>query len=82
MAGVVDVNQGAPVVYQGVAVTSQFNVGFNTCPFATCAVNSPTGTPVNVGNPTGPAATYTYSGMTINNQSCKNVQSLGVRIKP
>jgi len=84
--GVIDVPSGQNVIYQGASALSQFNVGFSTCPFASgnCPVNSPNGTPMNVGQPTGSAVgnTYSYTGLTINNQTCTNGGQMGVRIKP
>jgi len=78
----VDVYQNAPIVYQGASSLSQFQVQFKTCPIAACPVNSPTGAPVNVGNPTQPPGVYNYSGLSINNQQCSGAGSMGLRVKP
>lgn len=77
----VDVFQNAPIVYQGVSSLSQFQVQFSTCPLAACPVSSPSGAAVNVGNPTKGPGVYNYSSMTINNQQCSGVGSMGLRIK-
>jgi hypothetical protein len=80
--GIIDLYQNEPVVFQGAATLSQFQAQFTTCPFSACPVSSPTGAAVNVGQPTGTVGTtYNYSGITINNQQCNNMQGMGVRIK-
>jgi len=81
-ASVIELYKNEPVVYQGAATLQQFSVQFSTCPFASCPVTSPTGASVNVGAPSGTVGTtYNLSSMTINNQQCKTVGSMGVRIK-
>ena len=81
-SGVIDINNTQPLIYQGAATLSQFQVQFSSCPFASCPVNSPTGAAVNVGVPTGTVGTtYYLSAMTINNQQCKSVGSMGLRQK-
>jgi hypothetical protein len=83
-SGVIDIVNNLPVVYQGATALTQFQVQFTTCPFAAsnCPVNSPNGSAVNAGTPTGTVGTtYNYSSITINNQSCKGVSSMGVRVK-
>ena len=81
-SGVIDVYKNQPVVYQGATALTEFQVGFSTCPFSSCPVSSPSGTAVNVGAPTGTAGTtYNLSSMTINNQQCKSMGAMGVRIK-
>lgn len=85
--GVIDVYQNQVVTYQGANVLSSFNVQFSTCPFAAgmCPVNSPQGTPQNVGEPSAASTntTYYYSSVSINGQACNNgIGSFGVHIKP
>jgi len=81
-SGVIDIYKNQQVVYQGATALNQFQVQFSTCPFSSCPVNSPSGTAMNVGAPTGAVGTtYNLSGMTINNQQCKSVSPLGLRIK-
>jgi len=85
VASIIDVSKSHPVIYQGAATLSQFQVTFSSCPFASgqCPVNSPTGAAVNVGNPTGTVdMVYNYSNITINNMSCRIVGSMGVRVRP
>lgn len=83
--GVIDLWSSENVIYQGASALNQFQVQFSTCPFASanCPVNSPNGSAVNVGQPSGSAVnnTYYYSSLTINNQNCTNSGALGVRIK-
>jgi len=85
-SSVIDVPMDQNVIYQGASSISQFNVVLASCPFASgnCPVNSPNGTPMNVGQPTSSAKdnTYTYTGLTINNQTCTDGGQMGVRIKP
>jgi hypothetical protein len=81
-SGVIDVYKNQPVVYQGATSLTQFQVQFSTCPFSSCPVSSPNGAAVNVGAPTGTVGTtYNYSGITINNQQCSGVGSMGLRVK-
>lgn len=84
--GVVDVPKNQPVIFQGASVVSQFQAQFDRCPFTStsCPVDSPNGTPVNVGKPNANAAgnTYHYTSMTINNMKCNNVGSMGLRVWP
>jgi len=81
-SGVIDLYKSQPVVYQGAATLQQFQVQFSTCPFGSCPVNSPSGAAVNVGAPSGTVGTtYNLSSVTINNQTCKSVGSMGVRLK-
>ena len=81
-SGVIDIVQNQPVVFKGATSLNQFQAQFTTCPFSSCPVNSPNGSPVNVGQPTGTVGTtYNYSSITINNQSCSGVGSMGLRVK-
>ena len=81
-SGVIDVVQNQTVVFKGATSVNQFQAQFTTCPFGSCPVSSPNGSPVNVGQPTGTVnTTYNYSSMTINNQSCNNPGSMGLRVK-
>ena len=81
-SGVIDIYKNEPVMYQGAANLTQFQVQFSTCPFSSCPVSSPSGTAVNVGAPTGTVGTtYNLSSMTINNQQCKSIGAMGLRIK-
>ncbi len=81
---VIDISPNRAVVYQGAAIVSQFEVRFAACPFSSCPVSSPHGTSMNVGppNPGTFGTTFSYTGMTIDNEPCRNAASLGVRIKP
>ena len=87
--GVIDVVEGQDITYE-LAVAGanpQFDVQFSSCPFASakCPVNSPQGTPQDVGTPTASAVnnTYYYSSVTVNNQACNNgASTFGLRIKP
>jgi hypothetical protein len=81
---VIEIPSNRAVVYQGAAIISQFEVRFAACPFSSCPVKSPYGTSMNVGppNPGTAGTTFNYTGMTIQNEPCKNAASLGVRIKP
>ena len=81
--GVVDLYQNQAVVYQGANTLSQFQVQFTTCPFSSCPVTSGNGAPVNIGQPNQGTIgnTYNYSSVTINNQQCNGVGSMGVRIR-
>jgi hypothetical protein len=87
--GVIDVEEGQDVTYE-LAVAGanpQFDVQFSSCPFASakCPVNSPQGTPQDVGTPTAASVnnTYYYSSVTVNNQACNNgASTFGLRIKP
>lgn len=82
-ADIIEIPPNRAVVYEGAAIISQFEVRFAACPFSSCPVSSPHGTSENVGPPspgTG-GATFNYTGMTIDNEPCKNASSLGVRIR-
>jgi hypothetical protein len=83
-SGVIDISQSQPVVFQGATKLTQFQVQFTSCPLSSCPVNSPNGAAINAGQPTGTVGTtYTYSSITINNQSCNSgVGSMGLRVKP
>ncbi len=83
-SGVIDVEVGQQVIYQGATAINQFEVQFATCPFSSCPVNSPNGSPVNAGAPIAGTTgnTYYYSGLTIGNQQCNQMGSMGLRIKP
>ena len=81
---VIEISPNQPVVYQGAATLRQFEVRFAAaCPFAACPVSSPHGTSMNIGppNPATAGNTFNYSGMTINNEPCRNGATLGVHIK-
>ena len=80
---VIEISPNRAVVYQGAAILRQFEVRFASCPFAACPVSSPHGTSVNIGppNPGMAGATFNYSGMTMNNESCSNGATLGIRIR-
>jgi hypothetical protein len=82
--GIIDIYQDQPVVYQTAAELTQFKVQFTACPFASCPVNSPHGTSVNVGAPNAGMAgtTFNYSGMSMNNEQCKDAASMGVHVSP
>jgi len=81
-SGVIDIVQNEPVVFKGTTSLNQFQAQFSSCPFSSCPVNSPNGSPVNVGQPTGTVGTtYNYSSITINNQQCSGVGSMGLRVK-
>ena len=81
-SGVIELAPAQPVMYQGAANSTQFQIQFTSCPFSSCPVSSPNGMAVNVGAPTGtPGTTYNISSMTINNQACKGVGSMSVKIK-
>ena len=81
-SGVIDIVQNQPVVFKGTTKLTQFQAQFTSCPFSSCPVNSPSGAAVNVGQPTGTVGTtYNYSSITINNQSCSGVGSMGLRVK-
>jgi hypothetical protein len=82
--GVIEIDQNRAVIYQIAAELPQFEVRFKACPFASCPVTSPHGTSVNVGKPNAGAAgtTFTYSGLTINNQACNDAGAMGVHVKP
>jgi hypothetical protein len=81
--GVVDVSADDKVVYQGAAAVSQFQVQFDTCPFASCPVTSANGSPVDMGKPNAGAAgkTFNYTGLTINNQPCNLPGPMGLRVR-
>ena len=81
---VIEIASNRPVVYQGAAILSQFEVRFAACPFSSCPVSSPHGTSMNIGppNPGMAGTTFNYTGITIDNEPCRNAASLGVRIKP
>ena len=81
--GLVDIDPNQAVVYQGASTLSQFQIQLSSCPFASCPVNSPNGTSQNIGTPKPSAAgnTYYYSGMTIDNEKCTDMGTMGVRIK-
>ncbi|MGA2903678.1 MAG: hypothetical protein ABSD98_07595 [Candidatus Korobacteraceae bacterium] len=82
--GVIDVYQNQAVIYQNAAVLPEFQVRFAACPFASCPVNSPNGTSMNVGQPNSGTVgtTFNYTGMSINNQPCNDAEAMGVRIMP
>jgi hypothetical protein len=82
--GIIDVPKNQAVIFQGASVVSQFHIEFDRCPFASCPVDSPNGTPVNVGPPNANATgnTYHYTAMTINKMQCNDVGSLGMRVWP
>jgi len=81
-SGVIDIVQNQPVVFKGATSVNQFQAQFTTCPFTSCPVNSPNGSPVNVGQPTGTVGTtYNYSSLTINNQPCNGPGSMGLKVK-
>jgi hypothetical protein len=48
-SGVIDIVQNQPVVFKGTTSLNQFQAQFTTCPFSSCPVNSPNGSPVNMG---------------------------------
>jgi len=81
--GIIEISPNQPVVYQAAAVLSQFEVRFAACPFTSCPVSSPHGTSMNIGapNPGTAGTTFSYSGMTIDHEPCRNGATLGVRIK-
>jgi hypothetical protein len=83
-AAVIDVWQDQQVIYQGAAVVPQFQVQFPRCPFGSCPIDSPNGSPVNAGTPSAGArsTTYNYSGMTIGNKQCNNPGAMGLRMRP
>lgn len=82
---IVDIYPNQAVIYQGATAQSEFRIDFASCPLAAgnCPVNSPNGTSVNVGNPIASAvgSTFMYTGMTIDGQPCKDVESMGVRVR-
>jgi len=82
---VVEVSTADTVIYQGAAAISQFNIQFQSCPFAStaCPVNSPNGTSVNVGQPQPNAGGnyYGYTSVTIGNQPCTNGPQMGIRVR-
>jgi len=82
-SGVIDVYQDQAVIYETAAQLTEFQVRFAACPFASCPVSSPHGRSVNIGqpNPGTVGATFNYSGMTINNQSCNDAEAMGIRVK-
>lgn len=86
--GVIEVPYDQNIIYQGAAALSQFQINFagGSCPFApgNCPVNSPNGSPVNVGTPSANAVnnTYNYSSMMIDNQQCTDGGAMGLRVKP
>ncbi len=82
--GVIDINQNQAVVYEGAAIIDKFQVQFADCPFTSCPVDSPNGTPVNVGSPNAAAAgmTFNYTGFSIDDHPCNNARQLGVRVRP
>src|SRR5579872_1249333 len=49
--GMIDIPSDQNVIYQGATALTQFSVQFSICPFASgnCPVNSPNGSPMNVG---------------------------------
>ena len=83
--GIIVIPSDQNVIYQGASALSQFSVQLPSCPFASgnCPVNSPNGSPMNVGQPTSNSKgnTYNYSGLMINNQQCTMGGPLGVRVK-
>lgn len=87
-SGVIDLSQSQnTVTYQSQNAVTQFTVSFaaNSCPYSSCPINSPSGSPAAAGQPiTGSVGkTYTYSSVTFGtNQTCNNPQQLGVRVKP
>ncbi len=85
-AGVIDVYQNQAVIYQGAAAVTEFQVQLSSCPFAAgnCPVNSPNGSPVNVGQPMASAvgSTFMYSGLMMGNQQCNNPGAMGLRVRP
>lgn len=81
--GVIDAWQGRPVIYQGAATLSEFQVQFTDCPFASCPVNSPNGISVNIGKPRPDTAgrIFTYSGLRIDHQECRDLGQMGLRVR-
>jgi hypothetical protein len=73
------------VIFQGAAAISQFNIQFQSCPFAStaCPVNSPNGSSVNVGQPQPNAGGnyFPYTSVTIGGQQCNNGPQMGIRVK-
>jgi hypothetical protein len=82
--GIIEINSNQAVVYEGAAILGKFQVQFADCPFASCPVNSPNGTPVNVGAPNAAYAgmTFNYTGFSIDDHPCTNARQLGVRVRP
>ena len=84
-SGVIDVPSNENVIFQGGAALTQFQIQFQSCPFAStaCPVNSPNGNSYNAGTPSSGAVgnTYNYTSMTINNQQCNMPGPMGMRIK-
>ena len=87
--GVIDVEEGQDVTYE-LAVAGanpQFDVQFSSCPFASakCPVNSPQGTPHDVGTSTAASVnnTYYYSSVTVNTLPCNNgAGTFGLHVRP
>ena len=77
--GVIQVTPTTSVTYQASGNTTPFQVSFSSCPFATCPINQSTGAQTPSANANG---TYNYSAMSVNGQSCNNVSSMGLRVKP
>lgn len=84
--GIIDVEKGQAVIYQGASILRQFRVGFATCPFVAgdCPVDSPNGNSMNLGkpNPNAAGSTFMYSGLSMDNQPCTNSGQMGLRVKP
>ena len=80
---VIEVSPNQAIVYQGAAVLRQFEVRFASCPFSSCPVSSPHGLSMNMGPPNAgtSGSTFNYTGMTINDESCSNGSTLGIRIR-
>ena len=83
-SGVIDLWSNLPVIYQGAATLTEFQINFqNGCPFSSCPVNSPNGRSDNVGQlaVSSVGNTFNYSSMMIDNQNCTLGGAMGVRIK-
>jgi len=81
-SGVIDVDFGSDIHYQGPAAVSYFQIQFATCAFNSCPVTSPKGAPTDAGVPPS-AGTFDYSTVTIGNKTCNNPPgSFGLHVKP
>jgi hypothetical protein len=80
-SGVIAVAQGSMVTYQSQTAVNQFTVAVSgsACPFNSCPVSSPNGSPKSV-SATGAVGSYTYSSVGLGSNQCNNPGQLGLRI--
>ena len=78
---VIDVKTNQTATYVGPTSTTPFQVTFSStsCPFNTCTITGSTGAQSPKSGTAG--NTYSYTGITINGQSCSNGAGLMIRVK-